>query len=177
MIYGKEIQFRPRFAMALAMLRRETKKLTHGNLPVNYSEEAGWYSMNISLGKEEDWERDGIAPGKEESMTAYIITVLIQILSGWGAPSELCAVGRSSAYAQLQDTAQIQEIKEKWATRKWMMRELIVPYDVETAAVFQAAQLVMTSGLRKFYGFGYATIGGPLVYNGNPDPNVFPEWN
>lgn len=175
--YRKEIQFRPRFAMALAMMRRKQWQFNNLNLPEGYSSEHGWYSMNVVLGKETDWGSE--APSKSEAMTAYAIVAMIQTLTGWGVPLEISALGRLGAYADLEKTG-LENEEKKWDQKGWEVGERIMPFNIETAAIVAVASMLPFSDLRDYYGFTFSSVGGPLVYNGKPKANTpdspFPFW-
>jgi len=171
----KELHFRPRFAMALAMMRRETGTFLNLNLPTMYHEEHGWMSFNVILGKEEDWVDP---PGREESLTAYMITYHIELLAGLRMDATLGSFSRLGLYGG-RSVTDLQIAKNQWELKSWANREIVNPYDIHTAAILAVAGLIPYKGLRQLYDFSFLTAGGPLVFNRNNIPEdqlVLRHW-
>lgn len=175
-ITPKELNFRPRFAMALAMMRRQTGTFLNLNLPTLYHEEHGWMSFNVVLGKEEEWTDP---PGKEESITAYMIMLHLEILAGLRVDASIGSFARLALYGG-KHVNDINIARNQWSLKSWSPREIINPYDIHSAALMAVAGLLPFRALRNFLGFGYLTAGGPLVWNPpNIDPQdlVLKHWN
>lgn len=167
-VVPKELQFRPRFAMALAMMRRESGTFLNLNLPTMYHEEHGWMSFNVVLGKEETWADP---PGKEESMTAYMIVYHLEILAGLRMDATLGSFARLGIYAG-KTVGDLNIAQQQWSGRSWGQREIVHPFDVQSAAILAVAGLLPYRDLRALYGFTFLTPGGPLVYNPRTEPLV-----
>jgi hypothetical protein len=172
----EELWFRPRFAAALAMMRRKQFAFNVLNLPVAYHSEYGWYSTNVTLGHDSEWENP---PTKDEAMTAYAIVNLVQHISGFGTAVEISGLARLGAYPD-GDVIVLADHGEKWDESSWAKGERIYPFNTETAAILAVASMTPFHQLRDYYGFSFSSVGGPLVYNDKPKRNTadspFPFW-
>lgn len=174
----EDLWFRPRFAGALAMMRRKQFQFNNLNLPIAYHSEYGWYSSNVTLGHDNEWANP---PTKDEAMTAYAIVSLIQHIAGFGTAVEIAGLARLAAYPQA-DVIDMQAGVEKWEDPEntWVRGERIYPYNTEQAAILAVASMTPFHQLRDYYGWSFSTVGGPLVYNGKPKRNTadspFPFW-
>lgn len=168
----RQWQFRPRYAAALAMLRRRTNTFVHLNLPSMYDKDFGWMSWNVVLGKEEEWKDP---PTREEALTAYLIQSQIALLTGFGTPAIFSGTMRQAVYAGVNDKIDLESRRRQWD--RLDLGRVVKPYDLETAALTAAAATLRAEDLRRWLGVGFLTLNGPLAWTRTPDKSVFPHWN
>ena len=139
------MQFRPRFAAALAMWMRKgraTASLLGSWSPTGYSKQHGWFAYtNISLGKEEDWDP---YPSAEEAHTAYAIFEQMTILAAWNVPAAIAGPAALTAQAN-------EDLREniRWKRKDWPQFSPIKSYDRLSYAYLIAAHTLRFETLRE----------------------------
>lgn len=176
LLLHKNLWFRPRIAGAFAMMRRKEFQFNNLNLPIAYHPEFGWYSVSVTLGHDDEWENP---PTRDEAMTSYAIVSLIQHISGFGTPVEISGLARLGAFGSM-NKEELLAASAKWREGEWEIGERILPGNTEQAAIVAVASMTPYHQLRDYYGWSFASVGGPLVYNGKPKRNTsdspFPFW-
>jgi hypothetical protein len=166
-------QYRPRYAQALAMLRRASGTHLHNNLP-SYNAIQGWSNYSFVLGKEEDWDPNDL-PSEAECMTAYMIQFQIHLITGFGIVAAYSSL-RLGAYAYAKRKSDVTLMQAKWEDPSLRVHgELAFPFEAETNAILATCAVKHYDALRRFIGVKYATTAGPLVW-APINSTVFPKW-
>jgi hypothetical protein len=166
-------RFRPRYAQALAMLRRKSGRFVHNNLPYWEPRLGGWQNFSYVLGPESEWEDP---PDLDESMSAYLTVFHIHLTTGFGVVASLAGMTRVGSYAHAKTNLELDTLRRDWE-QDWQTREdtLAFPYDLETHAILATSAVLAYEKMREYYGLRFASTHGPLIW-GKPDKSVFQYW-